>query len=157
MEPKTTDKRIVSKSAYVAIRIAQGSLYVSGISLMAIAGLSFLTSAACGLHFMRCIALLVKTLDRTLFVNISLYGTAMGMLAGAAYLLGKAGYMAVTKAENLPEFLPLTPETVEATPALNSLVRASEEPSQVQEAVLLRATIQEQETPPEQLVRASVG
>ena len=42
-------------------------------------------------------------------------------------------------------------------PAPDSLVRASSEPLQAQEGVLLRAAAHEQETPPEQLVRAAGG
>ncbi len=46
--------------------------------------------------------------------------------------------------------------TISHLPAHDSLVRASSEPTQAQESVLLRAAAEGVETPPEQLVRASV-
>ena len=48
------------------------------------------------------------------------------------------------------------PVTAEIFPAEEILVRGSEEPSIAQSDVLLRATIADQETPPEQLLRPTV-
>jgi two-component sensor histidine kinase len=53
------------------------------------------------------------------------------------------------------EIVPLARASAADLPALNSLVRASEEPRQEQQSMLLRAAAHGQETPPEQLVRAA--
>ncbi len=58
--------------------------------------------------------------------------------------------------ERNPSFY-LTNTNIGGLPDRQTLVRASEEPLQAQEGVLLRATAEGKETPPEQLVRASVG
>lgn len=53
--------------------------------------------------------------------------------------------------------IPLTRVNTADLPAPEILVRASSEPPQAQESMLLRAAAEGQETPPEQLVRAFVG
>ena len=55
------------------------------------------------------------------------------------------------------QYFPPTDTNNADLPARQTLVRASSEPMQVQQAVLLRAATEGQETPAEQLVRASVG
>jgi hypothetical protein len=51
----------------------------------------------------------------------------------------------------------LTPQAVQQLPTEETLVRASSEPAQAQEKVLLRAATGAEETPPEQLLRADIA
>lgn len=62
-----------------------------------------------------------------------------------------------TKAQNINPGVPLTRANIVDLPAPDSLVRASTEPVQEQQAVLLRAATDTQEWQVEQLVRASAG
>ncbi len=55
------------------------------------------------------------------------------------------------------DVVPLTRANTADLPAPESLVRASSEPRQEQEAVLLRAAARSVGTPPEQLVRPAEG
>ena len=53
--------------------------------------------------------------------------------------------------------VPLTRANTADLPAPDSLVRASSEPMQAQEDVLLRAAATGNDTPPEEMLRASKG
>ncbi len=59
--------------------------------------------------------------------------------------------------ETRKQYFPPTNTNNADLPAHQTLVRASSEPLQAQEAVLLRAAAEGIETPPEELMRASVG
>ena len=78
----------------------------------------------------------------------------LSLLCGLAYHTGRKGI------ENLCavyDMKPLTRANTADLPAPDTLVRASSEPMQAQQAVLLRAAAEGQETPQEEMLRASVG
>ena len=83
------------------------------------------------------------------------------ILAGVIILSGIACACATTMfrkaAINTKLDLPLTRANTGNLPAPNSLVRASQEPLQSQETILLRAAIETQEVHEEELLRASGG
>lgn len=137
--PKTTCK-IVSKRRYVANvgKKTALSAVVFGFLIGAIlAGLGTLGSL---------ISLLVECDVNTIYLIVAL-ASATGV---CCYFVRCVD----TKANAIPDVVPLTRANAADLPAPDSLVRASAEPMQAQEAVLLRAAAHVIDTPPEQLVRA---
>lgn len=67
------------------------------------------------------------------------------------------GGVFLRQADKIKVGIPLLPADTAHLPAPDTLVRASSEPIQAQENVLLRSVAAGQETPPEQLVRAMNG
>ena len=89
------------------------------------------------------------------FLVGSLFATLL--FGSCAYACAKLSDASTEQAEKINPGVPLTRANTADLPAPDSLVRASSEPLQAQESVLLRAATEKGETPPEQLVRASVG
>lgn len=154
METKT-GRRIMSKGEYAKAKGKRAGLGITGYCslLLALVCLGLTISYLCELLF----ALPGLGMDRKdgqFFYHITL----LILISGAAtFLFGKLGIIGFRQAGEVKTGVPLTRHTAAHLPAPDSLVRASEQPLQAQEAVLLRAAAQGQETPPEQLVRASVG
>jgi hypothetical protein len=72
---------------------------------------------------------------------------------GLLYMGGKA----IKEGIEIDAGVPLTRANTADLPAADSLVRASEQPLEEQQAILLRAATSGTDTPAEELVRASVG
>jgi hypothetical protein len=81
----------------------------------------------------------------------------LSLLGGISLFFGYAGQLAIKEAKQTDPGVPLTRANTANLPAPDSLVRASAEPMQEQQAVLLRAATETQERHEEQLVRASAG
>lgn len=148
--PKT-GKRIVSKREYVLRKAKRTGILTTGTSLLAISGISVVS----GMMFLTWLVLVLW--HGHYFLPVF---TASGLLLGSvvvAYGAFRGGLASLKHAAQIDTGVPLTRANTADLPAPDSLVRASSEPLQAQEAVLLRAVAQGQETPPEQLVRASVG
>jgi len=131
-------KRIVSKGHYVKIQGQRVGITSAGCGLLLLAALCF------GVAFF--------------FIVIAImgwwWGAIWGFVAGVAALwCGKWGFDSIRYAETIDPGIPLTRKVADTLPAEESLVRASSEPIQEQQAVLLRAAVDDQETPSEQLVR----
>ena len=152
-QPPQTGKRIVSKGEYVKAQGKRVSLTLSAICL-------YLAAAACG---MCATGLLLGILGSLVSLDADLWGAVlyrgMGVLffGGATYFLGKMALAALEQTDDMDSVIPLTRANTADLPAPDSLVRASAEPTQEQENVLLRAATQAQKRHEEQLVRASTG
>jgi hypothetical protein len=139
--PPPNRKHIVTKSQYVQ---AQGKRI--GI-----------TSMGCGLLTLAllCTLITVLCIYLSLFAGLSGLEIPVGLFfGGLAFLSGKLGFESFRRADATDPGVPLTRSVAETLPVEESLVRASEEPIQEQQALLLRAA-SDQQTPPEQLVRPS--
>ena len=137
MEPKT-GKKIVSKGAYVKTQIKKGFLWLKALCCL-LTGFAILFKAVRVVH-----VLFSPRID----------GLAL-FIYGVSCLF--AAKKSVNQTRAMAHVVPLTRANTADLPAPDSLVRASEEPMQAQEAVLLRAAAQGMVTPPEQLVRAVNG
>ena len=79
------------------------------------------------------------------------------LFATIAWVSARIGMKAQKSAAQIDPGLPLTRANSVRLAAPDTLVRASAEPVQAQETVLLRATVEGRQTPSEQLVRAVGG
>ena len=158
-----TRKRIVSKGEYAkrqSQRAGQGlmgtGLYVSAIvcgflavSLLVVCWQALIlykqeTDASAGFFLFQLSFLLV-------FVLLS-------ALCAGTWFLRKSALRIIKQAKEIDTGVPLTRANIADLPAPDSLVRASQEPAQAQESVLLRASSGEAQPEQEgQLLRASVG
>jgi len=139
-QPPKNKKRIVSKGQYVQ---AQGKRIGIG-------------SAGVGLLFLSALFALFAFLSIGFAIVTSkvLYGIFVGVVcAAASFQLGSWGLASLRHANTIDPGVPLTRQVADTLPAEESLVRASEEPVQEQQAVLLRAATSDRETPSDQLVR----
>lgn len=165
-----TGKLIVSKGEYARLqgKRAQASLIGVGSMLLAVlsgfAGASLIAILGYHLYFPTRRFLLdmfvFKSNDhpQDTLINIVLFdGGGIVVLFGLAYLYGTFGYDQLKEAREIDPGVPLTRSNAADLSAPESLVRASVEPIQEQQAVLLRAAIEVTQTPPEELVRASTG
>ncbi|MCW3095799.1 MAG: hypothetical protein JWL77_1417 [Chthonomonadaceae bacterium] len=89
-----------------------------------------------------------------------LFGFLVGLIVGTS--LGGIGVLAlwvsmvaVCEAEKIVPVALITKQNAKHLPEAETLIRGSDRPSTDQEAELLRAVLQGQETPPEQLLRAA--
>ena len=136
MEPKT-GKRIVSKGEYVKLQGKRLWLYLC--SLLTGISIVLLCCNICFLHYFS-----------SGWCAFLILGIACMVWCGKI----KTAQQWYQEAQKVPAVTPLTRANTTNLTAPDSLVRASSEPMQAQEAVLLRAAAQGAETPPEQLVRA---
>src|SRR5262249_39143860 len=83
-----------------------------------------------------------------------LFTLLCGFGAWAMYTIGVA---ASRRAENLEPLVPPTRQNIELMPVEETLVRASQEPTEGEGKVLLRAATATDETKPEELLRATTG
>ncbi len=143
MEPKTS-KRIVSKGVYAALMSKKASLWSMGavFNLIAVLMIGVLTS----IIFVRHSALAP-------FVKWALFLMAVSF----SFVFREIGRKTIIAAKQIQTGAPLTRANAADLPAPDSLVRASSEPVQAQQTVLLRAAEAGEERHEEQLVRASVG
>ena len=153
--PVTTDKRIVSKGEYTARKTLavglSGAGLFCGMSIVLI-----LLGAPCLIH--------EDDLDRSVCLahgwdcaNSMTFPEFAAIACSCLLLAGLCFWWATRKSwKTVDAIQPFTRANTADLPAPDTLVRASSEPLQTQKGVLLRAA-QRQETPPEQLVRASTG
>ena len=135
------NKRIVSKSQYVKMQGKLLGLRSAGVGLLLVA----FWGALCSL------ASLVLV---TVFPSARLLGLPLFLLFGTiSFFSGKWGLASFQHADSIDTGILLTRSVADTLPAEESLVRASEEPAQEQQAILLRAATTSHETPSEQLVR----
>lgn len=116
----------------------------------------FLLSLLAAILCVTCVLLL----PRLLFMDAANSRNALSLpclMVGIplTYFLWQSSRHAFRRAASVPAVVPLTHANTADLPAPDSLVRASSKSVQEQQAVLLRAA-KGMETPPEQLVRASV-
>jgi hypothetical protein len=143
--PLPRRKHLVSKGEYVANVGKKAALSSSGASLYFLGLL--------GLTMLLTFFVLGDARDWEVpLVMVFMSGLALVSL-GTAYV----GRRTLRKAVKLDAGIPFTHANTADLPAPESLVRASEEPMQEQQAVLLRAATQTQERHEEQLVRAAGG
>ena len=146
MEPKKTGRRIVSKGRYIFIKSL--AVCLSGGIFACMVGILLLLANVAYTYG-----------DGDLFVLY--YGAALRTCKIFVPLLVFSAFLLRLGSRNSWQTVhtinPLTRANTADLPAPDSLVRASSEPMQAQEAVLLRAAAEGQETPPEQLVRPARG
>jgi hypothetical protein len=136
-------KRIVNKGRYVANTMNKAVLTALGaaIVVMGVVGMAF-----------TCF-LMIPMLWGIGVSDVSLLPILI--FAGGSSALLFIGMEAIKSGKAMDVGVPLTRATTAHLPAANSLVRASQEPVQDQGAILLRATIQTQDTLPEEMLRAA--
>ncbi len=146
-EPKP-GKRIVSKGEYVkgmgskftAILVSIAFIAAVIYSIVCFAP-AFSRAISCSLH--------------TILVVPLIFATCL--VIGGACMACYFAFVCMVTIKQTDVGLPLTRANTADLPASDSLVRASQEPVQAQEGVLLRAAAQTQDGHEEQLLRASVG
>jgi uncharacterized membrane protein len=148
---KQTGKRIVSRGEYVK---AQGK--IAGLLLVAtfVAVLGMNIAAWLAIYF-GC-----PTLDshgNWVYKSDFDFIIATVCVCVSMVVFGTISRLIYKKVEQATPGVPLTRANTGGLSAPDSLVRASAEPVQEPQAVLLRAGTGMQATPPEQLVRASAG
>ena len=151
MESKTTGKRIVSKRDYVRLVCQRVILTSFGLCLHAMAFISGL--AAIYLLLCAIISITVFSGEERDAMDTGICLMVLVISPGAAYLCNKWGKVSIQQASKIDMETIIYTNTADL-PAPESLVRASEQPSQEQEAVLLRSLMEAHQTPSEQLVRA---
>jgi hypothetical protein len=154
-QPMPTGKRIVSKGEYVQANIDRTLLKVVALGVWAFAGVFAVIAIG------SCVVFLGNMWVRFPFpdkVTNGLFCSFVLCLAGAgAHFLHRGGAELLIDAAKIDPGVPLTRANTADLPAPESLLRASEEPRQQKQAVLLRAATEGEKTPSEQLVRASAG
>jgi hypothetical protein len=140
-----TGKRIVSKGEYVKAQGKQIAFVSFGLCLLGLGALCFICAGLTLLVSYIGFATPVTTVSTALLLTFASIG---------AFLTGG---LVLEKANKIDPGVPLTLANTAHLPAHDSLVRASAQPVQEQEAVLLRAATEAQERHEEQLVRAAGG
>jgi len=149
MEPEKKQKQIVSKTAFLHMKLRVGSL----LSIFTVATVGFgIIAVAC------CFCVLNAAFNHLAFVYSSsakFDGLFFGMIGiGFVYLAYQIGATAKEHGKELVDLKSLyTVVSTADLPAVDSLVRASEKPEQAQADVLLRAAVDVEQTPPAQLLR----
>jgi ABC-type protease/lipase transport system fused ATPase/permease subunit len=145
---KPKKKRVVSKSKYAA-HLAKKTTFISGTVVFAIIGIGSNL-----FFFLFPVLVLVSLFLWSWKTTLSLLCLTILMR-----LVGKASMRAAMSLEKTAEGLEdvelMTTDKVKQLPLRETLVRASTEPTQEQEKVLLRAAITSEETASDQLLRPS--
>jgi hypothetical protein len=145
-EPKPPTKRLVSPREYVGRKAGRAASFLGG-GLMALIGTA--GTIVCGLVFL---VSLIFTFTMHFF---ALIGVVFAVIFGVFFIMmGIIGKQIIEEADDTNGIELLTARKAEALPAAETLVRASQEPTEGQEKVLLRAALTSDDTPPEQLLRA---
>ena len=146
-QEQQTGKRIVSKREYAALVGKREVRRWGSVGLAVAVALCLLPAVFCLIYMVSVSGLGWKGLCLLLAL----------VCFAAAWEMKKVAEKAMQEALSKLSVVPLTRGNSADLPAPDSLVRASSEPMQAQEAVLLRAALEVQETPPEELVRAVNG
>ena len=146
MEPKRKQKRVVSRTALLFMKLRLCSLLISfGIATV---GLGIITAASCLCAFY------LAVYERT----FGFWFAFMLFSIGSGIVAYHTGVWAKIQHHELGDLKSLY--TVNSTldlPAHDSLVRASQQPAREPHSTLLRPTTEVQQTPPEQLLRSTTG
>ncbi len=134
-------KRIVSKRAYVKAQGQKVGASTFGLLLLFVGFIGLLTIG------------IVLPSTTSVLAGLLVFGG----VGGASLYLGYLGGRTMKEARQIDPGVPLTRANTADLPAPDSLVRASSEPMQAQETVLLRAAEAGQERHKEQLLRAVTG
>ena len=145
-------KRIVSKGEYVGKCIERSAGTLIGSVFLLIAFFSIVVAVCIG-SYLLFILILMNDSPNNLFA----WGFGMGMVSILGYGSYVIGSRAIKRADHIEPGLPFTRANTANLPAPDSLVRASAEPLQAQQSVLLRAATETLERHEEELLRASVG
>ena len=132
MEPEKKAKRIVSKAEYARIQTIRFGLILSSLPLLTL----ILGHGAIG---------------RWLFPGHHIFVFAVGQILAMLLLVPLCRLL--KKAQAIGDVVPVTRINTAHLPADESLVRASQEPVQEQQSILLRAAAEVGQTPAEQLLR----
>jgi hypothetical protein len=146
--PRVVPKRIVSKGRYAALLGRKIGFSTFGLALLFFCLLSALTMV---------FALVVLRTELNNRADKILFPIVTSLLGVGALYLGHLGRRTIREAKQIETGVPLTRANTADLPAPDSLVRASAEPMQEPQAVLLRAATESVERHEEQLVRASAG
>ena len=146
-------KRIVSRGKYAQILGVRTGL---GVSSGVLISAGFVFTAATLVLAVAFVGDLFSLPKEALTLKFFL-GWTVGLLcfAGVSALCFKLGLTANKQQKALRNVVPMTKDIIEAVPTPEMLVRASVEPIQEQQAVLLRAAAPTQDTHEEQLLRAT--
>ena len=148
-------KRIVSKSEYAARVIQKKGLQFGSLSLLLLSVAGFFVMMCCIVLGCMFVADYTRDWKNVMAGLIAfLLSIAIGRLSLA---LWRGTNMALTAAGQIDHCVPLTRANASDLPALESLVRPSQEPLQIQQGILLRAAMQTTDKQEEQLLRASAG
>jgi hypothetical protein len=148
-EPPQTSKRIVSKAEYANIQLKCAGAQLAGCCLL-------VTAAFCGLAVL---GLINGLAGRGQYPHKGDQHSVLFLIGGiliagiGTRVLIRMSNAVLDRVDQMNNVIPLTRANTADLPASESLVRASAEPIQQQEAVLLRAATQGVETPSEQLLR----
>ena len=142
-------RRIVSKKAYVRNLYRKASAASTGMGLLAISLLALVMA----------IFLLVAMVSSIVAHIVPLWLSLLllactGLLGGGGIFILHLGRRAIREAKQMQAGVPLTRANIGDLPVPESLVRASSEPVQSLQAVLLRAATGTDTTSSEHLVRA---
>ncbi len=161
MEPKT-GKQIVSKGEYAAMKIL--ALGLSGSSVLCILFPAVLLLNFAFIYYKDAQAQVLCHSRRCSMVQMDDSGWEVAgafIYLSCTFPLLPIAYASWRGSRNrwkaVHTMQPLTRANTADLPAFNTLARASFEPPQAQQAVLLRAAAQGHETPLEQLVRPAGG
>lgn len=138
--------RVVSKRDYISHVGKNATLYTAGMVAFVTGGLGLLIA---------CLGLLTgtDTEDHPDPISVVEFVVVAG---GLSALLTWSGWLMLKKASKAEIVLPLTRYTVVKLLIEESLVRASAEPTTPTETLLCAANPSEEETPSEELLRASM-
>ena len=156
-EPTMTGKRIVSKGEYIQTEINRVSCMVGATILLLLLLPMCLVSMLFGFWSIIILVVSVWTVSGTGFQAGLLLLIASLVLGALIYILWKLSLAGLNYSEKTGDLLPLTRANLAEVPVFETLVRASQEPVQLQENILLRQAMEEQERHQEQLLRASTG
>lgn len=149
-------KRIVSKSDYIKVQTRRVVSGAAGIYL----GCIGITCAILLIASIYCFCLFFFQLGDLGFFLIPFLAFVLAVsvsLGGAAYLTLSEATRIIKYSMNTNPGVPLTRANIDYLPAPDSLVRASHEPLQAQETVLLRAAMETMDGQEDELLRASAG
>src|SRR5579871_4510450 len=142
MDQLPKNNRIVSKGQYVKAQSKRIGVGASGCGLLLLATI--------------CAGATIWLLVFLLLGWWTALGAVLCVASGVAtFWLGKWGFDNLRHAEAIDPGIPLTRKVAATLPSNESLVRASEEPTQEQQIVLLRAATHDHTTPAEQLLKPS--
>jgi hypothetical protein len=152
-QPEKSHKQIVSKAEYVAVMSKKASLSFSGTVFLCTSYFAILCGLALGLtlSIMGVLVMTYSPLGGAIRIGIGL-GLGFVIIRGGMFFSNRAEDI-LQKAEGMNVGVPFTQANTAHLPASESLVRASSEPEEEQQSVLLRASIHSQQTPAEQLLR----
>ena len=152
-QPSEPNKRIVSKAEYVVMISEKVSRLLSGRLLIIAVWIGMIGTFIGFLSFM------VMMGDQNIFPPVIrggiflLVGVGCWFFCTLLMCFQKIGQNQIEDAKAMEEILPFTRANTGDLHTSNSLLRASSQPSQEYEAVLLRPATKSQQTPAEQLLR----